>query len=325
MAQQAAAPNRAGLSSLLVALLSAASFGTSGALGKSLLDIGWTPSALVLARIGGAALVLLVPTLLMLRSGGWPRSRSWWQLLAYGLVGVAGAQFCYFNAVQYLSVAVALLCEYLAPVLLIGYRWARSRRRPPYLVLLGALVAMAGMLLVLDVTGSARVDPRGLLWGAGAALSLSGYFLLAEHQPEGLHPVVMTGVGTVVGALVLGVAGVLGILPMRVRLGQVTLAGQQMTWLVPIISVVLVSTVLAYLTGIVAVRALGVRIASFIALAEVLFAVLAAALLVGQDPTATQGLGAIAVIGGVALIQRQGGEEEPVPGAEPVEAVAQVR
>lgn len=321
MAQQAQGRNRAGLSSLPVALLSAASFGTSGALGKSLLDIGWTPSALVLVRIGGSALVLLVPTVLLLRAGGWPRSRSWWQLLAYGLVAVAAAQFCYFNAVQYLSVAVALLCEYFAPVLLIGYRWARSRRRPPYLVLLGAVVAMAGILLVLDVTGSVRVDPRGLLWGAGAALSLSGYFLLAEHQSEDLHPVVMTGVGTAVGALVLGVAGALGVLPMRARLGQATLAGHQLTWLVPIVGIVLVSTVLAYLTGIVAVRALGVRVASFVALAEVLFAVLAAALLVGQDPTATQGLGALAVIAGIALIQREGGDVEPLPSAEPIEAV----
>ena len=41
-------------------------------------------------------------------------------LLAYGVIAVAGAQLCYFSAVQYLSVGVALLLEYLAPVLLIG-------------------------------------------------------------------------------------------------------------------------------------------------------------------------------------------------------------
>ena len=43
---------------------------------------------------------------------------------------VALAQLCYFSAVQYLSVGVALLLEYLAPVLLIFWHWGRNRRRP---------------------------------------------------------------------------------------------------------------------------------------------------------------------------------------------------
>ena len=50
-------------------------------------------------------------------------------MVAYGVTAVAGAQLCYFSAVQYVSVGVALLVEYLAPVLLIGWHWA-PRRAP---------------------------------------------------------------------------------------------------------------------------------------------------------------------------------------------------
>ena len=43
---------------LVLALVSAASFGLSGALARGLIDVGWSPGAVVLARIAIAALVV---------------------------------------------------------------------------------------------------------------------------------------------------------------------------------------------------------------------------------------------------------------------------
>src|SRR5271170_3289672 len=80
-----------------VAVVSAATFGTSGTFGTSLLDAGWTPGTAVLARITLAALVLTIPAVIALR-GRWALlRRSWWTTAAYGLVGVVGCQVCYFN------------------------------------------------------------------------------------------------------------------------------------------------------------------------------------------------------------------------------------
>jgi len=53
------------------------------------------------------------------------------------------------------------------------------------------------------------------------------------------------------------------------------------------------------------VRMLGERVASFVALAEVLFAVLLAWLLLGEAPLRVQLVGAALVVAGVALV-RQG-------------------
>ena len=66
------------------------------------------------------------------------------RLVVYGVVAVAVAQLCYFNAVQYLSVGVALLLEYLAPVLLIGWHWWRTKIPPTAPVIVGAGVADGG-------------------------------------------------------------------------------------------------------------------------------------------------------------------------------------
>ena len=87
-------------------------------------------------RIGGAFLVLLVPCLVLLRRSRRPTPRQSARVIGYGVAAIAMAQLCYFSAVQYLSVGVALLLEYL-PVLLIGYHWLRDRRRPAYPVLVG--------------------------------------------------------------------------------------------------------------------------------------------------------------------------------------------
>src|SRR5690606_29024255 len=107
------------------ALLSAAGFGTSGAFAKSLLEAGWSPGGAVTVRIGGAALVLAVPTALALR-GRWRVLRDHaGMLVVYGVVAMAAVQFFYFNAISRLSVAVALLIEYLAPVLVVAWLWLR--------------------------------------------------------------------------------------------------------------------------------------------------------------------------------------------------------
>jgi len=289
------------------AVLSAASFGLSGSLAKSLLEIGWTPGAVVAARIGGAFLALLVPCLVLLRRGVRPSRRQAPRVLAYGVVAVALAQLCYFSAVQSLSVGTALLLEYLAPVLLIFWQWGRSRRRPSGSVFVGGAIAMVGMVLVLDLRHGLSLDPVGVLWGLGAALCLCTYFLLSDEAgSDPVSPLLMTTAGTGIGALVVLGAGVVGVLPMHVGLRDTTLAGVVVGWQLPVVLLILITAALAYLTGIVAVRRLGSAVASFVALAEVIFAVLFAVILLGQQPSLSQLLGGVLVLAGIATVQRRG-------------------
>jgi drug/metabolite transporter (DMT)-like permease len=288
---------------LVFALISAAGFGLSGSLARSLLDLGWSPAAVVAVRVGGAFVVLLVPCLLLLRRTGLPTSRQSARLLAYGVVAVAVAQLCYFSAVQYLSIGVALLLEYTAPVLLIGYFWLRDRRRPTRAVLLGAITCLVGLIFVLDLTHGLTLNPIGVAWGLGAAICLSVYFLLSEDAGDDqVHPLLLTTAGTGVGGLVILAVGATRFLPLTASAGTATLAGSPVAWWVPVGLLVTVSAVLAYLTGIVGVRRLGTSVASFVALSEVIFAVAFAAVLLAQRPTAGQLFGGVLVLGGIAIV-----------------------
>jgi drug/metabolite transporter (DMT)-like permease len=291
---------------LLMALGSAATFALSGSMGTALMSAGWSPTAAVGIRIGGAFLVLLVPCLILLRRTGLPNRRQVGRLVAYGVVAVAGAQLCYFSAMQYVSVGVALLLEYTAPVILIGYHWARSRRRPAGLVFVGAAAAIAGLVLVLQPGQDARISPIGIAWGVAAALCACGYFLLSEHDdPETeIPPLLLVTAGTGVGGVLILLLGVTGVMPLRATLGSPSLGGIHVPWWVPVLVLVGLTAVVAYLLGIAGIRRLGSGVASFVALTEVVFAVLFAAGLLGQRMAPGQLLGGLLVLIGIAAVQR---------------------
>ncbi|HEX3221705.1 MAG TPA: EamA family transporter, partial [Nocardioides sp.] len=176
---------------LAFAVLAAASFGLSGALASGLLDAGWSPAALVLCRIGVGALALAGPAAVALR-GRWHLLRAnAGFLLAFGLVAVAGCQFAYFNAVDRLPVAVAILVEYAAPVAVVGWLWARHGQAPSRLTVAGAAVAVAGLLLVLDVFSVGSVDGLGVLWALGGMVGCAFFFVVSAGEDNGLPPIVL--------------------------------------------------------------------------------------------------------------------------------------
>src|SRR5690349_12024895 len=109
---QAPAGASARVAGLWFAVLSAASFGLSGALASGLMDAGWTAGGAVIVRVGLAAVVLSVPAWVAL-GGRWSLLRAnAGVVVAYGVFAVGGAQFAYFNAVRHMDVGVALLIEY---------------------------------------------------------------------------------------------------------------------------------------------------------------------------------------------------------------------
>lgn len=290
---------------LAIALLSGFSFGLAGPFAAALLATGWSPLAVVLGRLGGAALLLVVPLAVMAARGRYLRRRHLRPVLVYGVVPLAGAQICYFSAVGHLSVGVALLIEYTAPVLLLAWTWARTAARPRPATLLGAALAIAGLGLVLDVGRGADVDVVGVLWGLAAAVCLAAYFRLSADAggDDGPPALVLTAGGALVGSAVVGLVGLVGLLPLEATTAPIDLAGATAPWWVGVVLVAALSTALAYLTGIAAVGRLGSRLASFVGLSEVLFAVLGAWWLVDQEPSATQVAGGVLVVAAIALIR----------------------
>jgi drug/metabolite transporter (DMT)-like permease len=159
-----------------------------------------------------------------------------------------------------------------------------------------------GLLFVLDPTGG-RLDPVGVLWGMGAGIGLAAYFVLSARGDGDLPSTAMASGGMAVGAGALLALGAAGALSLHATFGEVQFAGHRTNWLVPVVGLSLVAAVVSYVAGIGAARTLGARLASFVGLTEVVFAVLVAWGVLGELPTAVQLLGGAFIVAGVALVR----------------------
>jgi drug/metabolite transporter (DMT)-like permease len=298
---------------LLFAALSAIAFGVSGPFAKALTESGWSPEAAVFVRVVGGAVVLVPFVLLARRHAFSALRRRFGSVLFYGVAAVAGAQVAFFNAIQHLSVGVALLLEYLAPVLVIGWVWITTRRRPSTGTLVGAGIALLGAAVVLDVGNGAAFDVVGVLWGLLAALCLTVYFVVSASDGDPVDPFVLTAAGLSIGGVTVAGLAAVGVVSLRFSDAPVQVSGHEVSWLVPAAVLAVVSAALAYILGIVGSRKLGAGTASVVALVEVVCAVLAAFLLLGESITMVQLCGGGAILGGVALVQRSSSAHPPVP------------
>jgi drug/metabolite transporter (DMT)-like permease len=143
----------------------------------------------------------------------------------------------------------------------------------------------------------------GVLWGLGAAVGLAVYFVISAATDDPLPPLAMAWGGMTVGAVALVGLGVVGAVPLHASMADVRLLDHQVSWLVPVIGLSVVAAVIAYVAGINAARLLGAKVASFVGLTEVMFAVVFAWLLLGQVPAAVQFAGGALIIAGIALVR----------------------
>jgi drug/metabolite transporter (DMT)-like permease len=102
---------------------------------------------------------------------------------------------------------------------------------------------------------------------------------------------------------VLLAASVAGLLPLQAPRTAVVLVDVRMSWVVPVLGLSLVAASVAYVTGVAGARRLGAKLASFVGLTEVLFAVGFAWVLLGQRPTSVQLAGGVLVVAGIALVR----------------------
>ena len=289
------------------AVASAVAFGMSGPFAKALMESGWSPLAAASVRMAGGALAMALFATLV--------HRDWWReaithgrvVVFYGLIPVTGAQLCFYNAVVHLSVGVALLLAYLAPVLVIGWVWATTRRRPATVTLIGAGLALAGTVVVLDVVTGLHVNTVGVAWAMGAAVGLACFYMLsgrASADGDGLHPLTLTAGGLIVAAVTVAALAAGRVLPVSFGLEDAVIAGHATSFLVPVVVLGVVSAGMAYALGISGVARLRPSYASLVGLSEILFAVLWAWLLVGEAITRTQAIGGAVVLLGLALAGR---------------------
>lgn len=264
---------------------------------------GWTAGAAVTARIVFAALVLLIPTLLMLR-GSWQLvRRAWGSLLLFGVVAVAGCQLAFFLAVQFIPPSLALLIEFMGPVMLMLWGWARTRIAPTMLTLIGAALAVLGLVAISGAIVGGGLHPLGITFALIAAVGNAAYYAAGAKADHGIPPLPFVGLGLGIAAVILVAVSATGLLPFAASSAPGIIAGAEFSPWVIIAGMVLISTVLAYVFGVAAARRLGATVASFTGYSEPLFGIFWTILLLAVVPSSIQWIGAALIIAGVATVK----------------------
>ena len=177
---------------LVAAVVTAAAFGTSGPFAKALLTTGWSSGAIVLLRVGIAALVLAVPAVLACRgrwsvvgptSGGsrssasspspaarWPTSTPWAR-------SPSESRCCWSTPGRSSSSSC-------------GCAAARRRAGSPSW---GVVLALAGLGLVLDIVRRVRPSLVGVMWGLAAAVGLAATSWRPRTRPAAGRPGLASG------------------------------------------------------------------------------------------------------------------------------------
>ncbi|WP_190109709.1 EamA family transporter [Streptomyces cinnamoneus] len=293
-----------------LALVSALAFGGSGVAAKPLIEAGLDPLHVVWLRVTGAGLVLL-PVAWRHRALVTRRPAL---LAGFGLLAVAGVQACYFAAISRIPVGVALLVEYLAPALVLG--WVRFVQRRPVSrsAAVGVVLAVAGLACVVQVWSGLSFDALGLLLALGAACCQVGYFVLSDHggnDDDAADPVGVIAYGLLVGAVLLTAVARPWDMDWAVLSTNADMNGAAVPAALLLAWIVLVATVAAYLTGVLSVRRLSPQVAGVVACLEAVIATVLAWVLLGEHLAAPQMVGGAVVLIGAFVAQRSTPKEAP--------------
>jgi drug/metabolite transporter (DMT)-like permease len=268
-------------------------------------------SALRLAEVRGtgAAILLFAGVAIFAPRTLRATRRELGYLAVFGICGLAFVHFCYFTAITHLDIGIALVIQYLAPVLVA--LWARFfvhepvRRRLWYALAL----ALAGLTLVAEVwSGGGTLDGVGVAAALAGAFAYALYILMAEHSVRGGRDVFsLLAWGFLFAALFWAIVQPWWSFPDDIFTSDASLLGRLddyalSVWLL-ILYIVVLGTVVPFIFMITALRHIPATRATVVAMIEPVLAGVVAYAWLGEEISAGQLIGGFLVLAAIVLAQ----------------------
>ena len=283
-------------------------FGVNGTVAKVVLESGISSLELTQIRSVGAA-VGLAAALAVARPGSLRVSRSELPYLAlFGVTGVAFVQWLYFVAIHRLPVGIALLIQYLAPLLVALF--ARYVLHEPVRRRIWAALALAlaGLSVIVELWSEGlALDQLGVAAALGGAFAYAAYVLLAERGVRRRDPYSLSCYGFAFAAVFWLVVQPVWRFPARRTTGDVSLLGNLAgvrlpVWLL-IAFVVVVGTIVTFALVVSALRYISATRVGIVAMLEPVVAALVAYLWLAESLGPAQLVGGAIVLSGILLAQ----------------------
>jgi drug/metabolite transporter (DMT)-like permease len=291
-----------------MAALAAVLWGINGAVSKVILASGLSSERLAQVRSLGAAAGLVL--ILAVAAPGRLRltRRELPYLVVFGVAGLAFVQWFYFLAIHRLAIGVALLIEYLAPLLVA--LWARFVQHAPVRrriwVALG--LALVGLALIVQLFGGgATLSTAGVLFALGGAFAYATYVLLAEHAVGGRDPVSVLGWGFLFASVFWAAISPWWTFPGHAIVARTSLGGHLASLHLPVWALaawmIVFGTIVPFFLLVSALRHITATTAGIVAMLEPVAGALVAWLWLGESLNGVQLGGAAVVLAAIGLAQ----------------------
>jgi drug/metabolite transporter (DMT)-like permease len=299
-------------------LLAAALFGLNAGVSRIPLRGGTPTDTFTTVRITTAFLAFVLIALVVDRSAlRVPRGRALLLITGLGIAGLAGVQWTYNVAINRLPLGIALLLEYLGPVLVV--LWVRFVRRERVHQRMWPALALAigGLAVVTQVWQGPTLDGLGVTMALGAAVCFAAYFLLGERTGSAdvggpLHVILWAFAAATVMMNLVQPAWTADALGDDVSMlgrfaGTAIPSWGAMAW------VVLLGTVAPFFLLLLALRMLSATVVSIVAMLEPVAAALVGWVWFAETLNPVQLAGMAAVLAGILLAQTARDVEPSLP------------
>ena len=283
-------------------LTAATLWAVNGTVSKSILDTGVSSLRLAEVRSAGAFVGLLAVLLLVSRRSLRVERRELPLLAVFGIAGLAFVQWFYFVAIHRLAIGVALLIQYLAPLLVA--LWARyvMKRAVRRRIWVALALALIGLSFVLEIWGDADLDGVGVGACLLAAASYALYLLIAEREVGRRDPISLTTYGFLFATLFWSVVQPWWSFPDDALSASAPAAWDLPVWTLVLWMIVL-GTIVPFGLLVAALRFVPATRAAITAMIEPVAATLVAWLWLGEALGAAQLAGGTLVLAGIVLAQ----------------------
>jgi drug/metabolite transporter (DMT)-like permease len=230
-------------------------------------------------------------------------------LALFGVFGLAFVHFFYFLAISELDIGIALVIQYIAPVLIA--LWARFFVHEPVRRRLWVALALSltGLSLVVEVWGDGgTLNTTGVAASLAGAVSYAVYILMADHRlKRGRDAFSLLAWGFVFAALFWAAAQPWWSFPVSSLTGQTSLLGRLEGYEAPVWLlvgyIVIFGTIVPFLLMVSALHYIPPTRATIVAMAEPVMASLMAWAWLGEELSPGQIVGGILVLAGIVLAQ----------------------
>jgi drug/metabolite transporter (DMT)-like permease len=282
-------------------------FSLNGTVSKVVLQSGISSLELTQVRATGAFVGFALVLALTRRESLRLRRRELPYLIVFGIAGVALVQWLYFVSIGRLPIGIALLIEYIAPILIAIWAWAVFKERIRRRIWLALVLAVVGLAVVVEVWGGLSLDGVGVTAALAAALAYAVYVLMAERAVKLRDPASLTAYGFLFAALFWAAVQPLWRFPGGRLDDSVSLLGHLERYSLPVwlllLYVVVAGTMITFLLVAAALRHISATRVGIVAMLEPVGASVVAFLWLGESFGAAQLLGGAIVLVAILLAQ----------------------